>query len=241
MDLFANDNEPGKACTKCGEWKARTKFYKDGDSLRGECKECTKEIRSKHYRNNREAAIEYARARRRTPEGKRTIRVCYERQAKDPEKRKKKRAYMKAYYAVEENKRAIIDGNNRRTMERRKSDPLYAANLAARAILRRCLESIGGIKSSATFEMLGYTADNLRQRLECQFQSGMSWKNRGDWHIDHKKPVAAFVKQGITDPKTINALCNLRPLWATENLSKAASWVPIAANDNIKQDCASAA
>ncbi|AVH85447.1 hypothetical protein Rostov1_00057 [Vibrio phage Rostov-1] len=48
----------------------------------------------------------------------------------------------------------------------------------------------------------------------------MSWDNWGEWHIDHIKPVAQFKREGITDPKIINALSNLQPLWAEENLKK---------------------
>ena len=46
----------------------------------------------------------------------------------------------------------------------------------------------------------------------------MSWDNRNEWHMDHKKPISAFSKN--TSPKIINMLSNLRPIWATENLSK---------------------
>lgn len=48
----------------------------------------------------------------------------------------------------------------------------------------------------------------------------MTWENWGEWHIDHIKPVAQFIREGITCPKQINALSNLRPLWAHDNLSK---------------------
>lgn len=34
------------------------------------------------------------------------------------------------------------------------------------------------------------------------------------------KPVSAFLQEGITDPKVINALSNLRPLWAKDNFAK---------------------
>ena len=46
----------------------------------------------------------------------------------------------------------------------------------------------------------------------------MSWDNYGEWHIDHKKPISKF-KDGISI-STINALSNLQPLWAKDNLSK---------------------
>jgi hypothetical protein len=64
----------------------------------------------------------------------------------------------------------------------------------------------------------GYSPRQLIQRIECQFKEGMSWNNRKEWHIDHKKPISSF-KKG-TSPKTINMLSNLQPIWKTDNLSK---------------------
>ncbi len=69
-----------------------------------------------------------------------------------------------------------------------------------------------------------YTAEQLKQRIEFNFRDGMSWDNWGEWHIDHTKPIKRFLEQGITDVAVINALCNLRPLWAKENLSKGAKF-----------------
>lgn len=64
----------------------------------------------------------------------------------------------------------------------------------------------------------GYTPRQLILRIECQFKEGMSWDNRKEWHIDHKKPISSF-KEG-TSPKTINMLSNLQPMWKKDNLSK---------------------
>jgi len=41
----------------------------------------------------------------------------------------------------------------------------------------------------------------------------MNWNNYGEWHIDHIKPVISFDKN--TPPSVVNALENIRPLWAT--------------------------
>lgn len=73
-------------------------------------------------------------------------------------------------------------------------------------------------------DLVGYTFEQLKQRLEFQFKCGMSWENYGEWHIDHKKPISRFIEQGVTDPKIINALSNLQPLWASDNLSKGAKF-----------------
>jgi len=69
-----------------------------------------------------------------------------------------------------------------------------------------------------TITEFGYTPKQLINRIECQFKEGMSWNNRKEWHIDHKKPISAFTEG--TSPRIINMLCNLQPIWANENLSK---------------------
>ena len=51
----------------------------------------------------------------------------------------------------------------------------------------------------------------------------MNWKNYGtDWHIDHKKPDCKFHYESVEDEgfKMCWSLCNLQPLWATENRKK---------------------
>lgn len=69
-----------------------------------------------------------------------------------------------------------------------------------------------------TIMEFGYTPKQLILRIECQFKEGMSWDNRSEWHIDHKKPISKFNKN--MNPRIINMLCNLQPLWKNENLGK---------------------
>lgn len=49
---------------------------------------------------------------------------------------------------------------------------------------------------------------------------GMTWENRREWHIDHIRPVADFLRCGITDMSVINALSNIQVLWKFDNESK---------------------
>src|SRR3546814_17339668 len=58
--------------------------------------------------------------------------------------------------------------------------------------------------------------------LERQFLPGISWDNRGEWHIAHIRPLCSFE---FTSPDDLQfreawALTNLRPLWARDNLPK---------------------
>lgn len=75
-------------------------------------------------------------------------------------------------------------------------------------------------KSQRTEALLGYTRDELRSHIESQFEDWMNWQNHGEWHIDHIKPISQFIIEGETRPDIINALSNLRPISAIENLKK---------------------
>ena len=71
-------------------------------------------------------------------------------------------------------------------------------------------------------KLLDYSARELKEHLEKQFQGGMSWNNYGEWHIDHIIPLSAF---NFDSPAHIDfrrcwALNNLQPLWAKENMQK---------------------
>ena len=89
---------------------------------------------------------------------------------------------------------------------------------AWRTMLHNTLKRFGTSKEDTTINLLGYSAEQLKLRLECQFKDGICWENYGEWHIDHKKPVSSFPPD--TDMSIVNALSNLQPLWAYDNLSK---------------------
>jgi hypothetical protein len=75
-----------------------------------------------------------------------------------------------------------------------------------------------------SFNLLGFTVDELMRHLERQFLPGMIWENYGKWHVDHILPLASFNYSSAKDDefKAAWALTNLRPMWAKENISKGA-------------------
>jgi predicted transcriptional regulator len=91
---------------------------------------------------------------------------------------------------------------------------------ACKRFIARALKAQGGIKTTNTYELLGYTAAELKLHIEGTFKEGMTWEDRDSFHIDHIKPVAAFFEEGIYDPRIINALCNLQALTPDENRKK---------------------
>ena len=112
------------------------------------------------------------------------------------------------------------DSQHRAAIKYQNSNPAYTL---ARDVLKRLTNgSKTGLKVSKVFDLVGYTSEDLKAHIESLFEDGMTWDNHGEWHIDHIKPVAKFKAEGITDLSIINALSNLQPLRAADNLSKGA-------------------
>lgn len=70
--------------------------------------------------------------------------------------------------------------------------------------------------------LVPYNLEQLMSHLEKQFLPGMTWENRGEWHIDHIIPKSAFNYEKHTDIdfQKCWALSNLQPMWAKDNLRK---------------------
>jgi len=130
------------------------------------------------------------------------------------------REYKRSWYKA--NKKEIIRKSIEYKRKRYREDPDFATCCTMRWMLKRVLARLGHEKTGRTHEELGYSATMLRLRIETNFRKGMSWGNYGEWHIDHTIPIAHFVAKGESRPSVINALCNLRPMWAHENMSKGA-------------------
>lgn len=94
----------------------------------------------------------------------------------------------------------------------------YPHIYAWRSVLNNALVRMQRVKDGRTVVLLGYTAERLRTHLENQFKDGMTWNNYGEWHVDHKKAVTSFYTD--TPMSIVNALSNLQPMWASENISK---------------------
>ena len=107
-----------------------------------------------------------------------------------------------------------------RRQERLKLDPLYKLKTVLRSRLCKLLYSN---RTKSTMEGLGCSLNDLKLHIESLFQEGMSWENwsyRG-WHIDHIVPLS----QGRSENEIIRLqyYTNLRPMWASDNMSKSDS------------------
>ena len=80
-------------------------------------------------------------------------------------------------------------------------------------------------KGYRTREIIGCEYEQLIEHMESQFTDGMSWDNKGEWHIDHIIPISSAVTE--EDVIRLNHYTNLQPLWAKDNLFKGSKldWV----------------
>lgn len=108
--------------------------------------------------------------------------------------------------------------NRGRQRQRRKSDPLIAMQARLSRLHRHALAQVGAIKTSGTFEQLGYSAAEFVRHIERQFLVGMGWHNMSEWQIDHIIPVSSARTEA--DVIALNQLSNLRPMWAVDNNAK---------------------
>ena len=121
---------------------------------------------------------------------------------------KKLLTYQKDYI----NKKLLFDVN-------------FKVGLNLRSRIKTAIKKQYGKKAYNSIKLLGCTIKEVRNHLESQFVTGMSWNNYGEWHIDHIRPCASF---DLTDPeqqKQCFHYTNLQPLWAKDNLSKGAKFI----------------
>jgi hypothetical protein len=76
------------------------------------------------------------------------------------------------------------------------------------------------IASKEFLEFIGCPVDYLMDHLESQFEPGMTWKNYGEWHVDHIRPMCSFNMLNTEEQKECSHFTNLRPLWAKDNIKK---------------------
>lgn len=103
------------------------------------------------------------------------------------------------------------------------SDPLFAMTVRLRALFSTTLKRFLIKKRNSVLGIVGCSMSDFCVHIEAQFLPGMTWENRGQWHLDHKRPVASF---DLSDPEQVKACfhySNFQPLWALDNVMKSDS------------------
>lgn len=233
-----------KHCNKCNKTKPITEFHNCASKKSGKMSHCKKCRNSYNRKKSLEIGhdVLYRRYRDLDPERhKEKSREYYKKNNEkikanakrhremNPEKtkEKKKDEYLRNRKKYISRAKSWSEKNKERRKEiavsyarRFSSDPKNKPIIIARKMLSRVLNLTGKTKRTKTELELGYTKEELRRHIEKNFSDGMSWENHGSWHIDHIVPISEMVSLGVECPKKINALSNLIPVWAFDNLSK---------------------
>lgn len=188
------------------------------------CVACAPTLRKRHYDSKCKNDPNYlAQARERTRLARQEARIqLYNREYK---RREEYKEWKRAHRARPDVKARELQWRRERQKERLGDDLHFRIVKTLRGRLYQAIR--GQSKKSRTLDLLGCTISELKCYLEGQWAPGMSWENYGKarhgelkWHIDHKKPLAAF---DLSDPVQLAQVChytNLQPLWALENLRK---------------------
>jgi hypothetical protein len=193
--------------------------------------------RLKYEAANKEKIAAYKAAARKADPEKFKARVeRWREQNQDKEKARSARKYkenkaeviaqLRAWRAENpERLREVIAAGRRRRAEKRRqyANERHANNVQARLatlIRNRLRKAVRGQRPESAILTLGCSLAQAVAHIEARFLSGMSWANHGDWHIDHKRPLASF---DLTDASQYAEAChytNLQPMWGRENQSK---------------------
>lgn len=121
-----------------------------------------------------------------------------------------------------ENKEVVREKKRRYEKEKKNNDPVYRLTSVFKNALTASIKEKNICKTSKTFDILGYTKEELIEHLTKLFEPNMSMENYGEWHIDHIIPISKFNYSSVNDNdfKECWSLSNLQPAWAFDNLTK---------------------
>jgi len=135
----------------------------------------------------------------------------------------------KAYRQSHKNERSTSQNNKRKT------NPMSRIHHNISNLIRLTIQRNGSSKNGKTIKnSIGFTIQELKDHIEFQFESWMTWKNWGKynskiwddndqttwtWQIDHIMPHSTFKYTSMEDEefKKCWALNNLRPLSSKQN------------------------
>jgi hypothetical protein len=187
-----------------------------------------------YYKQHKEHLKEYARLKHYQLDGE----VLKEKQQAYYRKNKKKileqvkvwqkenNLYIKEYCKLRKhkNRELLIKYKQDYPEKYRSQISKYNSKLSSRLrnYLLRALKSQNTKKYISAVDLVGCTMKELKLYIESQWLPGMTWANhtRKGWHIDHIKPTNTFDLTDIKQQKQCFHYTNLRPLWATDNLSR---------------------
>lgn len=211
-----------KICSKCGEEKQLSGFYKSSRNKSGYRSQCIS-CENKYKELNKDRISEYYKNRPYDADKKRVYysnnkeNILLKRKDDYYNNKEYKLEYQKEYQKLNKEKRNLY------LLEKRKNDPLFRLITNVRNLIYNSFYYNGYSKKSKTRELLGCSFDELKKHLESKFEPWMNWDNRGlyngdfnyGWDIDHIIPLSSVSEE--CDIIKLNHYTNLQPLCSKIN------------------------
>lgn len=206
------NTETHKWCTKCESLVAREDYGKNKgrhDGLSVYCKPCqriksSEEKKTEQYKKRRTQYMEIYREKNRD----------------------KMNEYAREWGQNNRDKRNQYgrEANKLWMRNKRQNDPCFRLRCnISRNISFAFRASNSSKRGESVLKHLPYTKEQLKEHIQNQFDSNMSWDNYGSyWHLDHIVPQDALPYDSFDHPNFLKcwSLDNLRPLEAKENIRK---------------------
>lgn len=219
-------------CGTCGETKPLEEFYLHHGNYRiKHCKLCCHIKQKKQRERNRDNILESK--RKYYQENKEKLNEISKEWRRNNLIRAREIERNSYYKNIDYYRGYRADHKERTTEWARKWREKNPHITAWRSLLKTALLRMGNTKEGHTIDLLGYSAKELKEHLESQFQDGMSWDNYGEWEIDHINPITSFSSD--TPQHIVNSLSNLQPLWKLDNIRKGNKDFPKAMKHTIRK------
>ncbi|SOB60630.1 putative prophage protein [Pseudodesulfovibrio profundus] len=219
MDIMAEYQT--KRCTKCGEVKPVSEFYKRAESRDGlvsNCKSCGAAATKRWRENNadKDRARKYAWREKNKERAREIDRKSYQK------RREVRKAKNREYNRTHREERREYQRNYYHQVLR----PKVSYNVSKRIAAGMRFSLKDGVANGGAHweDLVGYNYSQLERRLKKTMPKSYSWDDflSGDLHIDHIRPIASFniTSADCFDFKQCWALDNLRLLPASQNRLK---------------------
>lgn len=209
-------------CSICLEFKSPENFRKDNSSSRGytiSCKSCETSKTRIIPKNKRcpqcnliKDSVQFNLSKW-TNDG---LWHC----CKDCKKNKEKEYNDKNSEKRKEYRTANKEKFNNKQKLRYKSSPSFRIKSNLSSGLSKLLRGRGLSKTHPLLDIIDLSIKDLRKYLKSLFEPGMTWKNYGEWEIDHIIPMNLYDVEDINEQRKCEHHINLRPCWATTKIAK---------------------
>lgn len=217
-----------KNCTQCNCIKKLTEYYqKKNGYFRSECKKCTLE-KCKLYRDkNKNKVSECIKKCRKNNHTKYL----------ETEKRYRGNNNDNIVLLRTENKEKYAISKRKYEKNKLLTDPIYKILKNTRRRINRAFKDKSVEKSEKSVLLLGCSSKFLKNWLEYQFNSNMTWNNYGHpvdkdpkgfyWEIDHVIPCASFNLINKNEQYKCFNWTNCRPMKGIDNNLKNDKIIPL--------------